>query len=178
VINYIQGDIFKHTPIDGKLVIMPHVVNNLGGWGAGFTRALSKHHPIAEQTYREWFAGTLGEDESEFALGRTHVTYCTAQLHVLHMACQESYKAAYNRRPLNYEYLYQCMEGVRKWCLEMRGNLMSRSAPETRDIAKQIVEIHAPKFGSDLAGGNWKIIESMIEVLWVESKIPVSIYYL
>jgi hypothetical protein len=36
------------------------------------------------------------------------------------------------------------------------------------------VEIHAPKFGSGLAGGNWNFISDLIEDIW--SKHTVYIY--
>ena len=36
------------------------------------------------------------------------------------------------------------------------------------------VQIHAPKFGSGLAGGNWNFISCLIEDIW--DGIPVFIY--
>ncbi len=33
--------------------------------------------------------------------------------------------------------------------------------------AAEQAEIHAPKFGSDLAGGSWEVIETFITQLWV-----------
>ena len=178
VITYVRDDIFKHIPINGRLVILPHVVNSLGGWGAGFSGALSKHYPLTEDTYRYWFAGTdiVGEKD-KFALGRSQVAYCLPNLRVVHMACQESYKAAYNRRPLNYEYLYQCMEAVRNLCVKENSTIVTRMN-NGWPVDGESVEIHAPKFGSDLAGGDWRIIERMIEVVWVDNGIPVTIYYL
>jgi hypothetical protein len=38
------------------------------------------------------------------------------------------------------------------------------------------VQIHAPKFGSGLAGGNWNFIEELIKDIWLN--IPVMIYSL
>lgn len=37
-------------------------------------------------------------------------------------------------------------------------------------------EIHCPKFGSELAGGDWKVIEQMILEYWVDSGISVCVY--
>jgi hypothetical protein len=36
------------------------------------------------------------------------------------------------------------------------------------------VEIHCPKFGSGLAGGNWDFISNLIEDIW--SKYHVTVY--
>jgi hypothetical protein len=36
------------------------------------------------------------------------------------------------------------------------------------------VEIHCPKFGSGLAGGNWAFIEDLIEDIW--GKYSVTVY--
>jgi len=38
----------------------------------------------------------------------------------------------------------------------------------------QSVQIHAPKFGCGLAGGNWNFVSELIRDIW--SNIPVFIY--
>ena len=40
------------------------------------------------------------------------------------------------------------------------------------------VEIHAPKFGSGLARGDWDVIEALIVEAWDNEGIPVTIYEL
>jgi hypothetical protein len=70
-----------------------------------------------------------------------------------------------NKRPLNYGALVYCMNQVRSYIKDLESNTeMSR------------IEIHAPKFGSGLAGGNWNFISDLIEDIWYD--IPVFIYTL
>ena len=50
---YFEGD--ATSPIgDGKKII-PHVCNDIGGWGKGFVLALSKKWPEPEEYYRKFF---------------------------------------------------------------------------------------------------------------------------
>jgi hypothetical protein len=54
---------------------------------------------------------------------------------------------------------------------DIRNKILSLSKNNIEDIK---YEIHAPKFGSGLAGGNWNFIENLIEDIWID--IPVYIY--
>ena len=51
-INYVLGDATQ--PEGPRPLIIAHIVNDRGGWGAGFSGALSRRWPMAEQRYREW----------------------------------------------------------------------------------------------------------------------------
>jgi hypothetical protein len=56
-----------------------------------------------------------------------------------------------NPRPLNYEALVKCMVDVRNYI---------------QSSDKDKVQIHCPKFGSGLAGGNWSFIKDIIDDVW------------
>jgi len=40
----------------------------------------------------------------------------------------------------------------------------------------QKAEIHCPQFGSGLAGGNWEFITELIEDIWVENGLAITVY--
>lgn len=78
---------------------------------------------------------------------------------------RQSTKSGIERPPIRYgamaKAMYNLAEYIRK----------AHASPEQGHA-----EIHCPKFGSDLAGGKWEIIESLILELWVDQGIPVCVY--
>lgn len=148
-INYIEGDLFaaiKARPSNTPIIV-PHICNNQGAWGAGFVVPLGRHYPKAKACYLR----------SSKTLGR--VGFChNGNVLVANMVAQE----LGGDRPLYYNHLARCMDRVAK---RMGG---------------YPYEIHAPAFGSGLAGGDWRVIEQLIQDCWIRKCTPASIniYYL
>jgi len=150
----IKGD--ATSPVmasEDERVIVPHVTNDEGGWGAGFVVALSRKWSEPEAAYR-----------SDFQIGRarggemTLVKVPVKGLMIANMTAQHSYKSDKNPRPLNYLWLAKCMDKV---------------ATEAVNLG---ASIHCPKFGSDLAGGDWDFIMLMIQDIWLARGINVTVY--
>ena len=145
---------------DGSSVIIPHVCNNINLFGAGFAAAVADNYPIVKQNFH-----MLG---NRAKLG--YVQYVTAaknkthdhQLIFANMVAQNRTISPNNRRPLNYEYLIKCMIDVRNYAINFQ------------KMNDEKLEIHCPKFGSGLAGGNWNFIRELIADIWFN--IPVYIY--
>jgi hypothetical protein len=78
------------------------------------------------------------------------------------MIAQNDVVSQANPRPLNYYALSVCMFNIK---LHIQHIIKSNDSS---------VEIHAPKFGSGLAGGNWLFISDLIKDIW--NNIPVFIY--
>ena len=53
MIHYCIGDATYPNGI-GNMII-PHICNDIGGWGAGFVLAISKRWKLPEQKYYEWY---------------------------------------------------------------------------------------------------------------------------
>jgi hypothetical protein len=70
----------------------------------------------------------------------------------------------HKRRPVQYVALVDCMRSVAKWIHDCHSD--------------RKYEIHAPKFGAGRARGDWYIISALIEEIWCDSGIPVTIYSL
>lgn len=157
-IEYQPGNIFDYIPQKDKVIILPHVMNNLGGWGAGFTGPLGKKYPHVEKGWREWFSTSKPE------IGEVQCIQAENDLYVMNMIAQESYKSLNNQRPLNYEYLYQCMSQVKNFVLNGQKN------------DNKPWEIHTVKFGAGLSGGSWTVITAMIYDLWIHNEISTTIY--
>lgn len=145
----------------GSNVIIPHVCNNVDLFGAGFAASVAKQYPEVKDNYH-----LLGK---KFL--REHPGYCqfvdveyekqyNRRLIVANMIAQNGIKARNNPRPLNYAYLIKSM-------IDIKGFILKNFNSENP------VEIHCPRFGSGLAGGNWRFIENLIEDVWGNFRVVV-----
>lgn len=133
-------------------VIIPHVCNNINLFGAGFAAAVAANYPEVKENFH-----MLG---NKAKLG--NVQFITTknnkaqrkELIVANMIAQNKTISRDNPRPLNYEALVQCMITVRDF-----GNKLLKTEHDK-------VEIHCPKFGCGLAGGNWLFISDLINDIW------------
>ncbi len=142
MIHYVKGDATKPQG-DGKKLLI-HVVNDSGGWGAGFVLALSKRWKEPEQTYRS--AWSFRRDKhSSFYLGAVQVVPVEADISVANMVAQRGYSRP-GQPAVDYAALERCLKTV---------GFYFKSHPGTT--------VHGCRFGSGLAGGSWPEIEKLIE---------------
>jgi hypothetical protein len=173
---YKEGDLFDGLP-DGPFVIskddmpehaviIPHVCNDMGAWGAGFVVPLGRKYPDAQKGYKDWADGKPPKAAYypaglDFALGRVQMVYGADKPMVIvaNMIAQERVGGA---RPLRYNALAYCMDAVAADCLEHHPK----------------AEIRCPLFGAGLAGGQWPFIEALIEDCWLRQGFDVTVYYM
>lgn len=136
----VEGDATQPQGSGPKLIL--HIVNDLGGWGAGFVLALSKRWPQPEAAYRRWAQEPAPEDPP-FELGQVQFVAVEAEVTVANMLAQSNQ----NPRPipLKYDALEACLERSAQWAFEKGASL------------------HFPQFGAGIAGGDWARIEPMIQ---------------
>ena len=151
-INYIEGDLFAAIKNRTKPVCIPHICNNQGAWGAGFVVPLGRNYPKARERY---LAGQM-------KLGRTGFLTIEEPPLPRILICNMIAQELGGMRPLFYNALAKCLDRV------------------ARRIDGWGFEIHAPAFGSGLAGGDWKVIEPLIQDCWIRSGVAeaVNIYFL
>lgn len=161
-LTLVQGDATEpQTTTPHEICIIPHVCNDLGGWGAGFVVALSKKFgEKPERTYLNYLLGQKGLP----VLGKTSFAKMGDKLAVANMIAQHGYIGADNPIPLSYKALVNCMADVAEYILYIQSKTMNP------------VVIHCPKFGSELAGGKWDFILELIRELWLEKGICVVVY--
>ena len=157
-IDYIDGDATQPIGIGRKIII--HCCNDKGAWGAGFVIALSKLDPNPECMYRLWKQGITTGTTGAFELGQVQfAAFHQPLLTVANMIGQHGVVVdEKGNPPIRYDAIRKCLKKVRKYC---RKNKMS---------------VHAPRFGSDLAGGDWNVIEKIIKEELTTRGIPVTIY--
>lgn len=147
IYSIVKGDVLNDSPPGPKII--PHICNDVGAWGAGFTAALDKKWP------------EVGEDFRQTRVGLCYVSsfIVESDIRVVNMVAQHLLPSKYNPRPLVYSVLVDCMRTV-------------------LDYDKGTTPIHCPKFGSGLAGGKWEFIEILIMEIWVNSGRNVTVYEL
>lgn len=163
-INIIKGDLFDNIEQivragnNGSSVIVPHVCNNIDLFGAGFAAETARHYPIVKENYH-----LLGKSFLQNNLGYVQFVEVLSDKkyeHKLVFANMIAQRGIINKtsnpRPLNYLALVKSMVGVSQY------------------ISKNFdgdVQIHAPKFGCGLAGGNWKFVEELVNDIWVQQSV-------
>lgn len=146
---------------NGASIIVPHVCNNVNAFGAGFAGQVAQMYPEVKANFH-----LLG---SQAKLG--HVQFINVKsdkkyghsIIFANMIAQNKLINEKNKRPLNYAALVYCMNQVRSYSKHLQ------SASDTNSV-----EIHCPKFGSGLAGGNWNFISELITDVWYD--MPVFVY--
>jgi O-acetyl-ADP-ribose deacetylase (regulator of RNase III) len=154
-LKIIQGNVLTPIgPTDRPKIIM-HIVNDVGGWGKGFVKALGEKWPDTEATYREWYK------TNDFALGKVMSVPVGDDTWVCHMVAQKGFRKPGDprgKRYVSYKYLVECLL-------------------ELFTFARHIgATVHAPKIGCGLGGGEWRVIEPMITSY--SGEVPVTIYEL
>lgn len=148
------GDLFKalENRESKAKILIPHVCNDMGGWGSGFVLSVSRFSSLPEKIYRE---------EDNLRLGTTQFVRCHDNITVANMIAQRSTKSSANPKPIKYLSLAQAMSWVKSHC-------------KTNGIK----HICCPRFGSDLAGGNWEFIKELIQELWLDYGLNVNCFVL
>lgn len=164
-INYLKGDATK--PVGDGNQVIAHVCNDSGFWGKGFVLAISSRWKEPEQKYRAWFKDR-NHPSSGFALGAVRFVEVAhpagslfgGKLWIANMIGQESIKRTGTTPPIRYGAISIALHKVFEFA------------------KKNDASIHMPKIGAGLAGGDWNIIEKMIDSLITEYEVPVSVYTL
>jgi O-acetyl-ADP-ribose deacetylase (regulator of RNase III) len=146
-INYTKGDATQPTG-DGLNIIM-HIVNNYGGWGAGFVIAISRKWKEPEQQYRNWH-----KSNKHFELGAVQFVKVNNNTIVANMLCQDGYGGV----AVKYDYLRSCLEKVCEFAKDNKAT------------------VHAPRIGTGLGGGKWEQVEPIIEEELCQKGVEVTIY--
>jgi O-acetyl-ADP-ribose deacetylase (regulator of RNase III) len=144
--------------INHQVIIIPHVCNDLGVFGAGVAKAIAHQFPQAKEDYMSFMKFQFDNPLGEVIWSEVENDRCET-LYIANMIAQHGIIGKENPIPLDYEALNEAMDIVTK-----------RAKNEIN------CSIHCPKFGCGLAGGDWKIVEKMIEDKWVNIGIDVTVY--
>ena len=158
--NVLEPELLYNEENIEEQIIIPHVVNNLGVMGAGVALALKNKWPEVEEEYLAL------KDIRGLDLGEICWANVGKRTIVVNMIAQDGLRSNENTRPLKYSALIDCMRHVYYRISYLLG------VSNTKRV------IHAPKFGSELAGGKWEFIEELIKEIWIDNNVDVVIYEL
>jgi O-acetyl-ADP-ribose deacetylase (regulator of RNase III) len=132
-IIYKKGDVTEAS--EGVIV---HGCNALGVMGSGVAKTIREKFPEAYKSYRE------EHENFGLKLGSVYDGGMTNGKRILNAITQGGYGT--DKRQVNYESIYKCFETI---------NIEAK--------AQKVTEIAMPRIGAGLGGGNWRIIETIIE---------------
>lgn len=145
MVNYIHGNLFDfiERPTSNDVScrhVIVHVVNDVGAWGRGFVLNLSKHFVEPEKHYRKnWSSRRLGDVDI--------VTTDRDDVVVANVFGQHGLRSLKNKRPVDYDALFSGLVKLKEFA----------------NSQKVKIVFHMPKIGSGLGGGNWEIIEMLVD---------------
>lgn len=165
-IKFIDADITKPIATNAITIIL-HVVNDIGVMGAGVARALFMKWPNVRSDYIEWFNfqtinSLTGKIIRPFGIGKCQLIEANLpDIYVINMVGQNGIRRYSNMTPINYYAVDRCLQEVERLAVEMEKHFERK------------VEIHMPRIGCGLAGGNWNKIEPLV---LKNIKHPVTVY--
>lgn len=145
-IKYVKGDL-----LDSSADFICHGCNAVGGFGSGVAGQIAKRYPRARNAYIERhleLGHSLGDVQFvyRFDRGGKYIVNCITQKEYLPRGICHA----------NYEAIETCLKKVKEYA-------------NGRSVA-------IPKIGAGLAGGDWQIIEKIINKVFDDREILV--YYL
>ena len=161
MITYLKGDATVPQSKGPKLIVQ--INNTAGRWGKGFVLAVSKRWGRPEAMYRQWYhqrdfiqrtdSESIVMTSGRFGLGETQLVPVQPGLAVVNMIAQEGTRTGSKGPPIRYEALRKCLGRV-------------------NDYAEIFMaSVHMPKIGTGLGGGDWKMIEPIIQETLAERSV-------
>lgn len=132
-------------------MVLVHVCNDVGGWGAGFVLALSRRWKSPEREYRAWAKASDGS----FVLGAVQFVEVEPEMWVANLIGQHGTRHTEEGPPVRYDAIRKGLGTVAEFA--------------TRNGAS----VHMPRIGAGLAGGDWSTIEGIIESELAELSVTV-----
>lgn len=156
MIKYIKGDAVEALK-NGDVDYLIHCCNAQGVMGSGIAKQIKKEFPESYQKYHDFCNSTPDVKER---MGMV----VDNEDGVLNLIGQESYGPSNGRRYVHYGYL-------------QRGLISAWFICQFTPMGSHRPKVAIPyKMACDRAGGNWEVVEEMIEVMFDEG--DVYIYHL
>jgi len=149
MIKYIKGDLLKEFE-DGTVDTIAHCCNCQGVMGSGIALSIKNKYPSAFAAYKDH------EDKFKLLLGSVSVDKQTDRA-IVNLHAQNLYGSG--SRFVNYEALYVSLTLLKHYMIGT--NLKQLGVPY--------------KMASDRAGGDWRIVEAMLESVFDSTPIEVVV---
>lgn len=149
-ISYLVGDATEPRGKGHKIIA--HIVNDASKrWGKGFGREISQKWPEVTKSFVSWCSKT------NLNLGNIHTIQVSEDMTVFSMIAQHGYGKSVIPR-IRYQHLALCLESLAEEALQKSAS------------------VHMPRIGTGFAGGDWKIIQELINKYLVRKGVDVTVY--
>lgn len=149
-----KGDLLKNV----KTGIIVHGTNAQGTMGAGFAKQVKEQYPEAYKEYRKFCKGERYQDDP---LGQIVTVEISPDLWIIN-AITQRYYGRENKVYIDYEATKNCFKQVRAEVKRFTRINMDRSKEHIRVFNSYLPEVHFPMIGAGYGGGDWKIVEFII----------------
>jgi O-acetyl-ADP-ribose deacetylase (regulator of RNase III) len=153
MIEYIKGDLF-----DTDCKYIAHGCNCQGVMGSGVAKTVRELYPECFKAYSNYCEKhhNLGPpQDSALLLGRI-VEWTDGDIHILNCFTQDYY-GKNGDRFVSYDAVERCFRAISN---------------------NNIPEVAMPKIGAGLGGGDWTIIEAIINATLIRNGVKVKVYEL
>lgn len=147
-LTYHVGD--ATAPIGPRPIIIAHITNNKGAFGAGFVLAISARWREPEARYRSEKVSTM--------LGCVQVVEVEPGLHVANMCAQNGFPTRARPVAVDYEVLGTCLDYL---------------AEKARHLGASVA---CPRIGCGIGGGRWTTVEALLTQRLVARGVGVTVY--
>ncbi len=148
MLKYTDGSLF-----DSPDQVLGHSVNCQGAFGKGIAKQIGERYPEVKKAYLKKY------HSSGWQLGDIQYVNTECGKIVTNLATQSNY-GNNNIQHVNYKALELCIDQLLSYCKENK------------------YAVSIPKISSGLAGGEWEVIEKIIENVSSELGIDVNVYVL
>lgn len=152
-IAYVEGD--ATAPQGSGPRVIAHICNDIGGWGAGFVRAISRRWRAPEADFRTWYRGRA---QNDYALGAVRLVRVEDGLWVANLIGQHGIGSGPDGPPVRYPAIGTALAALGDRCLELNAS------------------VHMPRIGCGLAGGTWDRVEPLIDEHLTGRGVGVTVY--
>ena len=177
-IKYLHGDATLPHNNSRTVSVICHCCNAFGGWGRGFVLALSRRYPKVKVDYQLFCSPYQRSNKLRNDLmGKVCISKIRPDLYVANIIGQYFYSRNQyefrNTAGVLPEFLPSKKSGFVKYESIRRGfqDIFKKLASENIEF-----EIHMPKIGCGLAGGNWEVMESIIVEEFCRKDVKVYVY--
>lgn len=131
------------TTANPSIGAIAHICNDIGLFNAGVAKSIRNKWPNAYEKYKN----------EELYLGKNIYCNIRPKFYIVHMIAQKGVRSKTNPIPINYGALERCLTLLNQ-CHEK-------------------YEFHMPRIGTGYAGGDWSIIEPMINTILADRSVYV-----
>lgn len=151
-IRYVHGDVARPNG-KGPRIVCQLVNDRAVRWGGGVAKRFARQHPDAEEAFSRAIMAISPRDR----LGKVVLVDLGQGVRLASIVAQEGYGASLFPR--------------------IRYRALQRGLAEVASAAIDAgAEVHMPRIGSGSAGGEWSVVEEMVEDELVRRAVPVTVY--